>query len=142
MARKSQTSRSKSRVLQENPQNTSQHEAYWSKWWCTKKCNGRYAALGPLVPGRAHRSAKQVIKYLILYFRNLDPPRWKFSPLYVRGGRHKDAGAEVELSQQTIVSLRRWFDSLIATAHVRRRARNRSSISTMQCDETFFSVRK
>ena len=97
------------------------------KWRCTKKCKGTYATLGHLVPGRAQRSAKQTLKYIILY---------------ARGGRHADSAAETELSQQTIVSLRQWMDGMMATAHVRRSIRNRGSVASMQCDETFFSVRK
>ena len=98
-----------------------------AKWWCTKNCNGRYGALGPLVPGRAHRTTKQMLKYVILY---------------VRGGRHADAEAEAEVSNRTVVSLRQWMDSLMPTAHLRRRIRNRSSITRMQCDKTFYSIRK
>ena len=108
---------------------TSDHtmEMNGEKWKCTKSCKGIYEKTGPLLPGRAQRSAKQTLKYIVLY---------------VRGNKHEVSVAETELSEKTIISLRQWIDSIMATCHLRRRARQRGSVHSMQGDETFFSVRK
>ena len=83
--------------------------------------------MGPLLPSKSQRSAKRTLLYIVLYSR---------------GGRHASSVAETELSEKTVIKLRQWLDSLMATAHIRRRVRLRSKVTTMQCDETFFSARK
>ena len=94
-------------------------------WLCTKHCTRRYRSMGPLLPGRSQRSAKQPLIYIVLY---------------ARGGRHALSVEETELSERTVIKLRQWLDSIMApaTAHVRRRIRLRSRVNSMQCDETFF----
>ena len=79
--------------------------------------------MGPLLPSKSQRSAKQTLLYIVLYSR---------------GGSHASSVAETELSEKTVIKLRQWLDSLMATAHIRRRVRLRSKVTTMQCDETFF----
>ena len=97
------------------------------KWRCTKKCKGVYDILGPLVPGNAKRTAKQVLKFIILYSR---------------GEPHAVSAEETGLSVTTMVRLRQALDSMIGTIHVLRRIRRHGTLTSMQCDETFFSTRK